>query len=405
MAGSSAGEDYNLRLTIGVVVTCLLLAILSFGLRLYARTVSSAKLWYDDYWMILVMVMCFGMSACDITGLVFGSGKHQADLPVATFESFMKNLYAYEIIWSFGVFGVKVGILLFYWRVFPTRRIRMVVLAVFFFSGGIFVINFFTFVLQCLPVSRFWDQTVDGTCINQNQFYFASAIINVCGDVAVLALPMPIVWRLHTSRNKKWSLSFLFLLGAFVFRIVAVREIDPADFTFSNVAGGLWSTVEVEIGFICANLPAIRPLIIRWFKLGSGSTGASNSGYDGYANGGNPLGYGTHSKIATNRSRRMPLGSRNGERDIELMSQGNSSDEIKLTKGVRPASLNSETLGSSDGGNDGNNHAAATRITAGQGSGSGLGGGIRVKTEVQMTVDEWPGGSEARLGEPYGMPG
>ena len=328
----------------------------------------------------------------------------------------MKSLYAYEIIWSFGVFGVKVGILLFYWRVFATRHIRMVVMAVFFFSASIFVVNFVTFVLQCLPVPRFWDETVDGTCINQNQFYFASAIINVCGDVAVLALPLPTVWRLHTSRNKKWSLSFLFLLGslsvfyylchtaisllivqsvcvASIFRIIAVREIDSTDFTYSNVAGGLWSTVEVETGFICANLPAIRPLISRWLKLGSGSTDASNSGYGGHAYGGNPSGYGTHSKIAANRS-----GRHSGKRDIELMSQGNSSDEINLTKGVRPTSFHSSTPGSDDGGNDGNKHAASTRITTSQ-------GGIRVKTEVQMTVDEWTGRSEARPAQLYALPG
>ena len=31
---------------------------------------------------------------------------------------------------------------------------------------------------------------------------------------AVLFLPLPVVWQLHTSRSRKWSLSFLFLLGA-----------------------------------------------------------------------------------------------------------------------------------------------------------------------------------------------
>lgn len=126
----------------------------------------------------------------------------------------MKNLYAYMIVWTFGVLGVKIGILLFYWRVFATRRIRTYILAVFALSVGTFLVNFFIFIFQCTPIAKFWDQSIEGKCINQNKFYFASAIINVCGDVMVLALPMPVVWQLHTSRNKKWSLSFLFLLGA-----------------------------------------------------------------------------------------------------------------------------------------------------------------------------------------------
>lgn len=34
----------------------------------------------------------------------------------------------------------------------------------------------------------------------------------------------------------------------------------------TNVGGGLWSTVEVQVGFICANLPHTRPLVIRWYQ-------------------------------------------------------------------------------------------------------------------------------------------
>ena len=88
--GLSSSEDYNRNLTIGVVTTCLILSVVSFVFRLFARTRSAAKLWYDDYWMCFVMVLCFAMSACDYTGLAFGSGQHQADLPVDEFTSFLK---------------------------------------------------------------------------------------------------------------------------------------------------------------------------------------------------------------------------------------------------------------------------------------------------------------------------
>ena len=118
------------------------------------------------------------------------------------------------ILWACCVFAVKIGILLFYWRIFPTRTFRAAVVGIAALSVGIFVGNFFTFLLQCIPISMFWDETVEGRCINRNEFYFASAIINVISDVAVLSLPIPVVWGLHTSRRKKFSLSFLFLLGA-----------------------------------------------------------------------------------------------------------------------------------------------------------------------------------------------
>ncbi|CAK7226667.1 hypothetical protein SCUCBS95973_006276 [Sporothrix curviconia] len=406
--GETSGEDYNRRLTLGVVTTCLLLSVVSFVARLYARTRSAAKLWYDDYWMCFVMVLCFAMSAGDYTGLAFGSGQHQADLRVEEFTSFLKNLYVYMILWACGVFAVKVGILLFYWRVFPTRSFRVGVIGVACLSSGIFLGNFFSFMLQCLPIALFWDETVQGSCINRNAFYLASAIINVCGDVAVLFLPIPVVWGLHTSRSKKFSLSFLFLLGAFVcvasiFRILAVKEIDPTDFTFSNVGGGLWSTVEVEIGFICANLPALRPLFARWFGQGGGSS-AGKSGYGAYGSGANGAasGYGMHSKISANRSGRMPLGSKNGDRDVELMSQGNSSDEINLTKAGRPGSMGSDSDINAMSSNSHGQSSQARVIQQGGGSAYSA-GGIRVKTEVQMTVDEWTQ-SDKKRGDSFAMP-
>ncbi|KAI6092006.1 hypothetical protein F4821DRAFT_154973 [Hypoxylon rubiginosum] len=305
-------DTYAQRLTTGIVVTCLALSVLSFGLRLYARKASAAKLWWDDYWMSLPMVICVAMSTNDFVGLVHGSGQHQSDLDPETVETFMKNLYFYMIFWSIGVFSVKVGILIFYWRVFHTRSFRMSALAVGAFSLGIFFTNLFTFIFQCTPVESFWKGRPED-CIMQVKFYLASAIINVIGDIAVLALPLPIVWRLHTSRSKKWSLSFLFLLGAFVciasiFRIVGVYEINATDFTYSNLAGGLWSTVEVEIGFICANLPAIRPIVFKWFKVGS-SAAAYGSGSAG------PRQYGISSKGAT-RSGHVILRSRNQESDL-----------------------------------------------------------------------------------------
>lgn len=61
---------------------------------------------------------------------------------------------------------------------------------------------------------------------------------------------------------------------ASIFRIVSVTEIDPEDFSFTNVGGGLWSTVEVEVGFICANLPALRPLVFRLLGFSNSQTGS-----------------------------------------------------------------------------------------------------------------------------------
>ncbi|KAK5629599.1 hypothetical protein RRF57_005314 [Xylaria bambusicola] len=332
----SSAEEHNIQLTLGVVISLLILSTVSFVLRIWARFATGARLWWDDYWyklldrtrralrlMFWVMSVCIAASIFDFLGLVYGSGVHQADLPPATVVIFIRLLWVYMLIWATGVFSVKIGILLFYWRVFQrTASFRLGAMVVTFISTGIFLSNFFTFTFQCYPVQKFWLPDTMGSCINQNAFYLASAIINVFGDIAVLSLPLPIIWRLQASRGRKWSLSFLFLLGAFViiasiFRIVAVTQIDPNDFSFTNVGGGLWSTVEVEVGFICANLPAVRPLLFKWI------------GYDSRDGSGPAPNYKLSSKGGV-RSGHVKLPSRNRENNNDYSSteiltlQGNS---------------------------------------------------------------------------------
>ncbi|KAI1425983.1 hypothetical protein F5Y12DRAFT_744349 [Xylaria sp. FL1777] len=336
----TAAEEHNIQLTLGVVISLLILSITSFVLRIWARFATGARLWWDDYWMFWVMSVCIAASVFDFLGLVYGSGVHQSDLPPDTVVIFIRLLWVYMLIWATGVFSVKIGILLFYWRVFQrTASFRMGAMIVTFISSGIFLSNFFTFTFQCFPVEKFWQPNTKGTCINQNAFYLASAIINVFGDIAVLSLPLPIIWRLQASRGRKWSLSFLFLLGAFVviasiFRIVAVTQIDPNDFSFSNVGGGLWSTVEVEVGFICANLPAVRPLLFKWF------------GYDSRNGSGATPKYNLSSKGGI-RSSHIKLQSRNHENDQE-----NSSTEILTLQGTSNAMALTNTHVRSNSQND-----------------------------------------------------
>ncbi|TGJ85314.1 hypothetical protein E0Z10_g3447 [Xylaria hypoxylon] len=328
----TAAEEHNVQLTLGVVISLLILSTVSFVLRIWARFATGARLWWDDYWMFWVMAVCITASIFDFLGLVYGSGTHEADLPHDTVTMFMKLLWVYMLIWALGVFSVKIGILLFYWRVFQrTASFRNGAIIVSFISTGIFLSNFFTFTFQCFPIWKFWEPDTHGSCINQNAFYLASAIINVFGDIAVLSLPLPIIWGLQASRSRKWSLSFLFLLGAFVvvasiFRIVAVTQIDPHDFSFTNVGGGLWSTVEVEVGFICANLPAVRPLLFKWF------------GYDNTrdASGATPK-YNISSKGGL-RSGHIKLQSRNRENELD-----NSSTEILTLQGTPNATALAKT--------------------------------------------------------------
>jgi hypothetical protein len=58
-----------------------------------------------------------------------------------------------------------------------------------------------------------WDRTVKGTCGDRTGAYLSHHIIILVLDFSIVALPMPVLWRLKMSRSKKLGISFMFGLG------------------------------------------------------------------------------------------------------------------------------------------------------------------------------------------------
>ena len=69
-------------------------------------------------------------------------------------------------------------------------------------------------IFSCMPVNGFWDKSIPSKCINPTHYYIGVAIPNITTDVIMLALPVRMVWRLHTSLGHKIALSTTFLTGA-----------------------------------------------------------------------------------------------------------------------------------------------------------------------------------------------
>jgi len=69
-------------------------------------------------------------------------------------------------------------------------------------------------VFSCNPVDAFWTQAPGSKCIVSEHFYIANAVPNIITDVIILALPVRMVWQLHTSKGERIALTFIFLLGS-----------------------------------------------------------------------------------------------------------------------------------------------------------------------------------------------
>ena len=129
----------------------------------------------------------------------------------------MKVVNASNIILLFVVCVLQVSILFFYLRIFSiktwfrTAAIALIVVIALYFVS-VLVAQFLT----CRPLKKFFnpmDPTITGKCFNQKAFCGASGLIHVVIDLAILLLPIPVIWNLQTSRANKALLTGVLLVG------------------------------------------------------------------------------------------------------------------------------------------------------------------------------------------------
>lgn len=120
----------------------------------------------------------------------------------------------YECIYCTTLGVTKVSILLMYTRIFPTRPFRIAAIVL----GGIavaWVISIICVsVFQCSPIAKAWHPNLPGTCINLKGSFIGNAVPNILTDIAILSLPVPVVWGLQASPAYRLSVIGLFLLGS-----------------------------------------------------------------------------------------------------------------------------------------------------------------------------------------------
>lgn len=88
------------------------------------------------------------------------------------------------------------------------------------FLGAIIIValwavsQFIMALIQCIPLKGVWDHRVETKCIpNTVLLWYFNGVFNIVTDVAILILPLPILWKLQLPRSHKFLLLFIFMLG------------------------------------------------------------------------------------------------------------------------------------------------------------------------------------------------
>lgn len=68
-------------------------------------------------------------------------------------------------------------------------------------------------IFQCRPVSGFWDKTIDSKCLPLAPLWYIHAAGNIAIDLAIIALPLPILNNLALPFYEKLAVLGVFSLG------------------------------------------------------------------------------------------------------------------------------------------------------------------------------------------------
>ena len=224
--------EYNKRVVLASTIIVLIFSNGSYFLRLLARRVQNQKLQADDYMMGLALPFSYIPAVCLFYGLTVGLGEHVRNVSKPDLLKFnivsMKRCKVYDFL-LIGVqslfilqrgnppclFCVKTSILILYCRLFRTPTFKRVAFGVWLFTAAWAISAFVSNLLQCTPVSFFWNKEQPGHCIPNALITIGmtNGVLSFVGDLVILCMPLPMVWKLQIDRKRKIALTGMFLLG------------------------------------------------------------------------------------------------------------------------------------------------------------------------------------------------
>ncbi|CAD6442899.1 aefe04ff-b57a-4585-9e5f-c04e24442a3a [Sclerotinia trifoliorum] len=126
--------------------------------------------------------------------------------------------YILQIIYQTTIATIQISLLFFYIS-FPLTSNLKPIYHITTLSIFLSMIAFDTATLfQCTPIPYIWDRTIaHGQCINKSALSITHAITNIFFHFLLFILSLPILHSLHLSRNQKYAISSIYLLGCAIF--------------------------------------------------------------------------------------------------------------------------------------------------------------------------------------------
>ncbi|MCJ1310858.1 hypothetical protein MMC25_004526 [Agyrium rufum] len=310
----------NKHSVLAIGITFIILGIIVVWTRFYVRRVKKISPGLDDWLCIPALILVIAECTIVIIGATTNTlGSHSPanlGLGAITYDGAdqitLEELeFPFDLMQIVCLMTLKLVILFFYRRIFRGRAFNI---ASWILIGTViaWAITFFIAILAaCGTHVRANFQTLGilkEECVDTFVILICLAVFDVVVDLAIIILPLPLIWLLQMPTKQKIALTGTFLVGAMaiacgITRMAIFAELlGPALFSQSDIDGvstgdsiGIisllmfWGMCEMGVGMIAVCLPTLRPLfhgktpesIMRSFRemLSLGSVGSKSKTY------------------------------------------------------------------------------------------------------------------------------
>ncbi|PHH90388.1 hypothetical protein CDD83_3838 [Cordyceps sp. RAO-2017] len=298
-------------LSAGVVlpVVCIALVLARF----YVRRQRKLRLEIDDWLIALGVVMITGMGACLVAGERLGVMGYAMPVPEGTVATEAYGLFlrafilqakiqfALQFLLCLAYAFVKTSILFFSRRLFLGHRSTKFDFASWLLIGlsvAWSLAFLITLIFGCgRRVWLHWAplQVAEQSGCNVHTPEEAMVISDLILDVMILALPLPVIWRLKMKPGRKLAITGVFLVGLVAVAASAARlaiymtvlsQGYGAGYDINRTASTMlwWSMVEASLAAIASCLPTLSYLAKEvgsrrfFYRLGAGSGSSGSRG-------------------------------------------------------------------------------------------------------------------------------
>lgn len=280
----SAQPETRVAFILGFTISLTVLTLIVLAMRIYARVSIIGQFRVEDW---LVVGAAFGIVIESTSGCVstkYGAGYHTQDMKPEWAVPYSKLSFTSGMSFPICVTLPKLSLCLTYLRIFPSRGNRIFCHVAIVYLISWMVASSLAIIFGCSPTAASLNPTIrPATCINMRKFYIASGSLNTLSDFLVYLAPTRQLWNAKLPKRKRIELITVFASGCIVcvagiVRLVYLQIVFTSpDFAYNGAIIWVTASIEMNVGFICSCLHAVKPLIGAWFPNLFASNSGSNS--------------------------------------------------------------------------------------------------------------------------------